>query len=121
MMPSPESSLIPTCNSTECYALKASLISSAASPVLDQVALKGKQGEATAFPPLLERVVEKFGAHFRYVTADAGMTSAVNTQQVREHGKDYLLALKGNHQLWAHATGGLPYPTIWDVRPVAHR
>jgi hypothetical protein len=80
------------------YALGASLTSSAAHPVLDQVLLEGKQGEATVFPALLERVVEKFGAHFRYVTADAGMTSATNARRVREHGKEYLFALKGNHQ-----------------------
>jgi predicted transposase YbfD/YdcC len=84
------------------YALRASLTSSAAHPVLDQVALEGKQGEATVFPALLKRVVERFGAHFQYVTADAGMTSAANARQVREHGKDYLFALKGNHQRLYH-------------------
>jgi hypothetical protein len=58
------------------YALRASLTSSAGRPVLDQKLLEGKQGEATAFPELFKRVAEKFGEHFKYVTVDAGMTSA---------------------------------------------
>ncbi len=82
------------------YALRASLTSSAACPVLDQKLLEGKQGEATAFPELFKRVVEKFGGHFEYVTVDAGMTSAANARVVREAGKHYLMALKGNfHRL----------------------
>jgi hypothetical protein len=82
------------------YALRASLTSSAAHPVLDQKLLEGKQGEATAFPELFGRVVEKFGGHFEYVTVDAGMTSAANARVVREAGKHYLMALKENfHRL----------------------
>ncbi len=62
--------------------------------------LEGKQGEATAFPELFKRVVEKFGRHFEYVTVDAGMTSAANARVVREAGKHYLMALKENfHRL----------------------
>jgi predicted transposase YbfD/YdcC len=68
--------------------------------VLDQKLLEGKQGEATAFPELFKRVVEKFGRHFEYVTVDAGMTSAANARVVREAGKHYLMALKENfHRL----------------------
>jgi len=82
------------------YALRASLTSSAAHPVLDQKLLEGKQGEATALPELFGRVVEKFGGHFEYVTMDAGMTSAANARVVREAGKHYLMALKENfHRL----------------------
>ena len=82
------------------YALRASLTSSAACPVLDQKLLEGKQGEARAFPELFKRVVEKFGRHFQYVTVDAGMTSAANASVVREAGKHYLMALKENfHRL----------------------
>lgn len=82
------------------YALRASLTSSAAQPVLDQKLLEGKQGEATAFPELFRRVVEKFGGHFEYVTVDAGMTSAANARVVRQAGKHYLMALKENfHRL----------------------
>lgn len=86
------------------YALRASLTSSAAHPVLDQKLLEGKQGEATAFPELFKRVVEKFGGHFEYVTVDAGMTSAANARVVREAGKHYLMALKENfHRLHGKA------------------
>ncbi|QRK05182.1 hypothetical protein JQX13_33980 [Archangium violaceum] len=82
------------------YALRASLTSSAAHPVLDQKLLEGKQGEATVFPELFKRVVGKFGEHFEYVTVDAGMTSAANARVVREAGKHYLMALKENfHRL----------------------
>jgi hypothetical protein len=58
--------------------------------------LEGKKGEATAFPKLLERVVEKYGKHFKYVTGDAGLTSAANARAVRAMGKHYLFALKEN-------------------------
>lgn len=86
------------------YALRASLTSSAACPVLDQKLLEGKQGEATAFPELFKRVVEKFGGDFEYVTVDAGMTSAANARVVREAGKHYLMALKENfHRLHGKA------------------
>jgi hypothetical protein len=78
------------------FALRASLTSSAARPVLDQQFLESKQGEATTFPELLGRVVKRFGEHFKYVTVDAGMTSAANARQVREAGKHYLMALKEN-------------------------
>jgi predicted transposase YbfD/YdcC len=86
------------------YALRASLTSSAACPVLDQKSLEGKQGEATAFPEIFEQVVKEFGSHFEYVTVDAGMTSAANARLVREAGKHYLMALKENfHRLYGKA------------------
>ena len=78
------------------FALRAALTSSRACPVLDQMMLEGKQGEATAFAKLLGRVVEKYGEHFKYVTGDAGLTSAANARAVREAGKHYLFALKEN-------------------------
>jgi hypothetical protein len=86
------------------YALRACLTSSAARPVLDQEFLESKQGEATTFGHLLARVEQKFGAHFEYVTTDAGMTSAANARLVRDRGKHYLMALKGNfHRLYTKA------------------
>jgi hypothetical protein len=78
------------------FALRAALTSSRACPVLAQMMLEGKQGEATAFPKLLGQVVEKYGKHFKYVTGDAGLTSAANARAVREVGKHYLFALKEN-------------------------
>ena len=80
------------------FALRAALTSSRACPVLDQVMLEGKQGEATAFPQLLGRVVKEYGEHFTYVTGDAGLTSAANARAVREAGKHYLFAVKENFQ-----------------------
>ncbi|ATB27578.1 hypothetical protein MEBOL_005910 [Melittangium boletus DSM 14713] len=80
------------------FALRAALTSSGACPVLDQMMLEGKQGEATAFPKLLKRVVEKYGEHFKYVTGDAGLTSAANARAVREAGKHYVFAVKENFQ-----------------------
>jgi hypothetical protein len=78
------------------FALRASLTSSAARPVLDQQMMESKRGEATTFPELFERVVKRFGEHFKYVTVDAGMTSAANARLVTEAGKHYLMALKEN-------------------------
>jgi len=49
-------------------------------------------------------VAEKFGEHFKYVTVDAGMTSAANARVVSEAGKHYLMALKENfHRLYHEA------------------
>jgi hypothetical protein len=59
--------------------------------------LEGKQGEATAFPKLLERVVEKYGKHFKYVTGDAGLTSAANARAVRAEGKHYPMGVGAQH------------------------
>jgi predicted transposase YbfD/YdcC len=79
------------------YTLRAALTSSSACPVLGQQVLESKEGEATAFPQLLEQMVTLYGSHFDYVTADAGMTSADNARAVRKHKKHYLFALKKNH------------------------
>lgn len=79
------------------FALRACLTSSSARPVLDQQFLT-VDGEATAFGAMFERNVTKFPRLFRYVTADAGITSAQNAQTVHAAGKHYLFALKGNHR-----------------------
>ena len=79
------------------FALRACLTSSSARPVLDQQFLTS-QGEATAFGAMFAQDVAKFPRLFRYVTADAGITSVENAATVVSAGKHYLFALKGNHQ-----------------------
>lgn len=83
--------------------LRSCLTSSSSRPVLNQTFLRA-HGEATTFPRLFLQDVNRFPRLFRYVTADAGITSTANAQVVVEAGKHYLFALKGNHQrLFARA------------------
>lgn len=87
--------------------LRSCLTSSSARPVLNQTFLRSN-GEATTFPRLFAQDVKCFPRLFRYVTADAGITSTANAQVVIEAGKHYLFALKGNHQrLFANALEAL--------------
>lgn len=80
----------------DAYALRACLTSSSARPVLDQDFILRKGHEATTFPGLLERVLGEHPKLVRYITADAGITSAANTKVVRGHAKHYVFALKAN-------------------------
>jgi predicted transposase YbfD/YdcC len=79
------------------FALRACLTSSSARPVLNQQFLT-VDGEATAFGPMFVQDVKQFPRLFRYVTADAGITSVKNAATVVSVGKHYLFALKGNHK-----------------------
>jgi predicted transposase YbfD/YdcC len=89
------------------FALRASLTSSSARPVIDQQFLT-TDGEATAFAAMFARDVRRFPRLFRYVTGDAGLTSDENAQAVVSAGKHYLFALKGNHRwLYDLAIGAL--------------
>ena len=94
------------------YALRAALISSSATPVLDQEFIGPDRWEPSCFPVLLERVVRSFPKLFRYVLVDAGMTSAANANTVLGFGKVYVFALKANlrrlFDLAAEALGDAP-------------
>lgn len=61
--------------------------------VLGQVEVDGKSNEITAIPKLLE-LLELSGC---IVTIDAMGCQKDIAQKIREHGADYVLALKGNH------------------------
>lgn len=76
--------------------LRAVLTSSRARPCVDQELLAAKTGEANAFRVLFPRVCAAHGDKFQVVTGDAGLAARANAAQVREHGKWYCLALKGN-------------------------
>lgn len=75
--------------------LRAALTSSSAVPCLGQVLL-GERGEASVFRELFEDVCSRHPRLFQYVIVDAGITSAHNAQVVRDRGKDYIFAIKGN-------------------------
>lgn len=89
------------CDATgqECwdvFALRASLVSSSARPVLDQEFILRKEAETTVFGDVVARNVKSFPKLFRIVSVDAGMTSRENARKVIQLGKDYLFAIKGN-------------------------
>lgn len=86
-------------NGSQCwdvFALRASLVSSSARPVLDQEFILRKEAETTVFGDVAARVVKAFPKLFRIISVDAGMTSRENAHKVIELGKDYLFAIKGN-------------------------
>jgi predicted transposase YbfD/YdcC len=84
--------------------LRSSLTSSSARPIVNQIFIPRKRGEATMFPLLFKRDVKQFPKLFRYVTADAGITSKRNAQIILAANKDYVFAVKGNQpQLYAQA------------------
>jgi hypothetical protein len=78
------------------FTLRAALTSSSAAPVLDQEFLDDHTGEPTAFPVIFERASGAFPRLFRFVTADAGNTSAANARLVLERSKVYVFGLKAN-------------------------
>lgn len=89
------------CDATgqECwdvFALRASLVSSSARPVLDQEFILRKEAETTVFGDVAGRIVKAFPKLFRLISVDAGMTSRENARKVIQLGKDYLFAIKGN-------------------------
>ncbi len=86
------------------YTLRSALTSSSARPYLDQEFINDKAWETLTFPKVLRRVADRFPKLFRYVTVDAGMTSAANAKEVLDLGKLYVFALKANlHRLYALA------------------
>jgi hypothetical protein len=80
----------------DVFALRASLVSSSARPVLDQEFILRKEAETTVFGDVAERIVKAFPKLFRIISVDAGMTSRENAHKVIQLGKDYLFAIKGN-------------------------
>jgi len=89
------------CDATgqECwdvFALRASLVSSSARPLLDQEFILRKEAETTVFGDVAARIVKAFPKLFRIISVDAGMTSRENAHKVIQLGKDYLFAIKGN-------------------------
>ena len=84
---------------TKCwdvFALRAVLISAAASPCLDQIPINAKTGEATTFPMLLDRINGRFKGLVRYITSDAGLTSKSNAEKVLSSDQHFVFAVKGN-------------------------
>lgn len=82
----------------DLFALRASLVSSSAKPLLDQEFLAHKGNEVKCFPQILERVAKQFPRLFNYVTVDAGMTCATNAEAVITLGKKYVMAVKANRK-----------------------
>lgn len=78
--------------------VRAVLTSSRVRPCLDAEVIGEKEGEAPAFRVIFSRLIKLFAAHFRIVTADAGITCRENAALVEEAGKHYLFALRGNQK-----------------------
>jgi hypothetical protein len=104
--------------------LRASLTSSSTRAVLDMQFMTRRRGERWAFEAMFRRDVAQYPRLFRYVTADAGITSRHNADVVLEAGKHYLFALKENHRrLYARARAmleGTPVVARTEERAQGH-
>ncbi len=76
--------------------LRAVLTSSSATPCLDMELIADKDAESPSFRVVFARLCASMGRRFRIVTGDAAFTARENAALVREHGKHYVFALKGN-------------------------
>lgn len=99
-------STTPSCRNSVCdakgtacwdaFALRACLTSSSARPVLDQQFILRKKNEVSTFPEIFGRLERQYPKLFRYVTHDAGLTSAANAKVALNAGKHYMGAIKSN-------------------------
>jgi predicted transposase YbfD/YdcC len=64
--------------------------------ILGQEAVDTKSNETTAIPVLLERLGQDGGLKGALVSIDAIATNAAVAKAIRDHGADYLLAVKAN-------------------------
>lgn len=76
--------------------LRAVLTSSRVVPCMDMELIAAKDAESPTFRRMAPRLCQQFGQRFRLFTGDAGLTCRENAALVRELGKDYCFALKGN-------------------------
>ena len=83
--------------------LDAVLVSSSVRSCLDVQLIAEKSGEAPASRDMVRRLVESFGACFDVVMGDAGLTCLETAGLIRQLGKHFVLALKGNQ------------PTLFDI------
>jgi len=93
--------------------VRAVLTSSSVRPCLDAEVIGEKAGEAPAFRLMFPRLAKEFGAHFRIVTTDAGLTCRENAALVEAGGKHYLFALRENQKsLHAFAVSKLEHAPL---------
>jgi predicted transposase YbfD/YdcC len=76
--------------------LRAVLTSSRLRPCIDMELIAAKEAESPTFRKMFPRLCKEAGRRFKVVTGDAGLTCRENALLVREHGKHYVFALKGN-------------------------
>lgn len=81
-------------------ALRALHISNDTPLFLGQHELLNKSGEAPAFIPFVEQLVQDYGktSLLEVFSVDAGMTSIANANYLSEQGYEYIMALKGPQQ-----------------------
>lgn len=88
------------------HTLRSSLTSCTSRPILNQDFLPNKRAETTAFESVFKQDCKHFPRLFRYVTADAGITSRHNAQVIIDAKKDYVFAIKANHKaIFEHVKG----------------
>lgn len=81
-------------------ALRALHVSNNTPLFLGQYELPNKRGEAPAFIPFVEQLVEDYGktSLLEVFSVDAGMTSIANATYLSNNGYHYIMALKGPQQ-----------------------
>ena len=65
-------------------------------PCIDMELIAAKEAESPTFRKMFPRLCKEAGRRFTVVTGDAGLTCRENALLVREHGKHFVFAVKGN-------------------------
>jgi len=76
--------------------LRASLVSAASKPVVDQLPIGARTHEMGSFGAFFDALLEAYDPLFEIITVDAGMTSKANANRVHAADKGYVMALKDN-------------------------
>lgn len=82
----------------QVHALRAVLVSCAVKPALAQQVVRRSihEGESTAFPSFVDRLLETYGGLVECISVDAGFLSMPNLLRLNMQGVGYIVALKGN-------------------------
>ena len=76
--------------------LRASLVSAASKPVVDQLPIGARTNEMGSFGAFFDALVDAYDPLFEIITVDAGMVSKANADRVHAADKGYVMALKDN-------------------------
>lgn len=113
----------------QVHALRAVLVSCAVKPALAQQVVKRSehQGESTAFPSFVEKLLATYGSLVECVSMDAGFLSMPNLLRLNLQGVGFIVAVKGNArrvEAWAQGQlgeGETDPPGGWEAQRMEGR
>ena len=72
------------------------LVSARGRPCIDAIPIDARTNEMGMFKHAFDELIRVYAKLFRVVSYDAGGASEANARHVVEHGKDYIMRIKGN-------------------------